>query len=49
MGAFSAFAPDASRSALSAPTPGGGLDAAPESRFGFGGGASLRDSGGAES
>ena len=56
-GAFSALA-EASKSG---PSPGGrpeggaeaapdgGAEAAPESRLGFGGGASLRDSGGAES
>ena len=48
IGAFKALA-DASKSGPSGGRPEGGAEAAPESRLGLGGGASLRDRGGVES
>lgn len=48
MGAFNAL-DEASRSGPSEGRADGGAEAAPESRLGFGGGASLREKGGEES
>jgi hypothetical protein len=49
MGALSALEDDARSGASPGGLGDGILEAIPESRFGLGGGASLRDSGGAES